>query len=96
MALSMPLAHAQDRSAAVAPATAELQYRSTFEGYRGYNEQAVTSWREANDKVGKIGGWRSYAREAGEGGAAAGDVPVQAPAQDHGKRGGQDGQGSKP
>jgi hypothetical protein len=44
-----------------------LTYRSTFEGYRGFAEQPVVSWREANDLVGRIGGWQAYARE-GQGG----------------------------
>jgi len=43
-----------------APAT----YRSAFEGYRGYSDQAVGSWRQTNDTVRQIGGWRAYARES--------------------------------
>lgn len=41
------------------------RYRSTFEGYRPYADEGVTatSWREANDRVGRIGGWRAYAAE---------------------------------
>ena len=42
----------------------ELHYQSTFEGYRRFSDEKVGSWREANDNVGRIGGWREYAKEA--------------------------------
>jgi len=41
-----------------------LNHRSAFAGYRPNVEQPVGAWRELNDKVGRIGGWRSYARES--------------------------------
>lgn len=46
------------------PPTPTLQYRSVLEQYRGFKDQPVTSWAEVNDTVGKIGGWRIYAKEA--------------------------------
>lgn len=42
----------------------ELPYQSAFEGYRRFSDEKVGSWREANDNVGRIGGWREYAKEA--------------------------------
>lgn len=39
-------------------------WRSAFEGYRPFADEPLTSWRESNDNVGRIGGWRAYAREA--------------------------------
>lgn len=50
-----------------------LRYRSALERYQSYKEQPVQSWREVNDNVGRIGGWRVYAKEAAapEGGAGA-------------------------
>lgn len=42
----------------------ELEYVSAFRNYQPYADQAVQPWREANDRVGQIGGWRVYAREA--------------------------------
>jgi hypothetical protein len=39
-------------------------YRSAFDQYRKHTEQKVESWKGANDNVGRIGGWRTYAREA--------------------------------
>lgn len=35
-----------------------------FEHYRPWRDETLQDWREANDQVGKIGGWRSYLREA--------------------------------
>lgn len=71
-----PLAQSQRASipSVAAPASGAAStafgYRSVFDSYRGYSEQPVLSWREANDVVGRIGGWQAYARE-GQGGAAA-------------------------
>ena len=44
--------------------SAPQTYRSVFEDYRPFTEDKVTPWREANDAVRDIGGWRAYAREA--------------------------------
>lgn len=41
----------------------KLAYRSALSEYEPYKEQSVQSWKEANDKVGEIGGWRAYAKE---------------------------------
>ena len=41
-----------------------LTYRSSFSLYRGLGDDKPVSWREANDAVARIGGWRVYAREA--------------------------------
>lgn len=39
-------------------------YRSAFEGYQAFSDEKVVGWKEANDTVGKIGGWREYAKQA--------------------------------
>jgi len=49
-----------DAKASVPP----LSYRSSFSRYRGLSDDKTVSWREANDAVARIGGWRVYAREA--------------------------------
>ena len=36
---------------------------SPWASYRPWRDQAVGDWRQANDLVGRIGGWRTYARE---------------------------------
>ena len=41
----------------------KLQYSSAIGPYQAYADQQVQSWREANDRVGQIGGWRAYAKE---------------------------------
>ncbi len=47
------------------------QYRSAFAGYRRHAEAAPTAWKDANDTVTRIGGWRAYAREAAAPAASA-------------------------
>lgn len=71
LTVALPMAFAQSStgsatpdSKSAAPSSVTLSYRSTFANYRAYNEQPVVSWREANDNVDKIGGWRVYAKEA--------------------------------
>lgn len=72
IAVSTGSAQAQPRSAAqpdpldptasVPPVT----HRSALTGYRRLGDDPPMQWREANDAVGRIGGWRAYAREASE------------------------------
>jgi len=51
-----------------------LSYASPLSGYRAWDDQQVKSWRDANDRVGRIGGWRAYSREA-----QTVNTPVQMP-----------------
>ena len=73
--VATPVALAQQASAPAAPAasapaeSAGPAYRSAFDGYRGFTDQPVESWRKANGEVGQAGGWKAYARE-GQGAAA--------------------------
>jgi hypothetical protein len=63
-----------------------LGYRSSFAGFVGLRSDVPLSWREANDAVARIGGWRTYAREAQQpepapaGAAAPAPAPAPAPA----------------
>lgn len=41
-----------------------LGYASSFAEYRRLSDEKLISWRDANDTVNRIGGWRVYAREA--------------------------------
>ena len=50
----------RDATATVPPVT----YESPFAGYRILSDEKATSWKESNENVGRIGGWRAYAREA--------------------------------
>lgn len=77
---------AQAQQSPVKTQAPHLTYSSAFESYRSFNEEPVRSWREANDNVGRIGGWRVYAREAapqgstGQAGARGTDAPSSQPA----------------
>lgn len=89
-ALSMSVgASAQDRRAPrpdpadPGAATAALEHRSALSAYRrvGGEDPPPMAWRDANDTVARIGGWRAYAREA-QGAAAPASAPaVAAPAR---------------
>ncbi len=43
---------------------AGTDYQSAFRDYQPYSDQKAVPWKEANDTVRQIGGWREYAREA--------------------------------
>jgi len=43
-----------------------FSYSSVFDNYHGYQDQEVASWLEANETVGRIGGWRYYLEEASQ------------------------------
>jgi hypothetical protein len=49
-----------DATAAVPP----VVHRSVFSGYRAQADAPLRDWKAANEEVGRIGGWRAYAREA--------------------------------
>ena len=85
--LVMPL-HAQgaDKTTPAAnsgyPTNAEpvlpLVYRSTFDAYHAQRDVTLLPWREANDRVGAIGGWRFYAREAQQSNGSSTRAPTPA------------------
>ncbi|HVK33399.1 MAG TPA: hypothetical protein VM845_12975 [Burkholderiaceae bacterium] len=59
-----------------AAATPALQHRSALAATRRVSaEAAPLAWREANERVERIGGWRAYAREA-QAPAAAASAPA--------------------
>lgn len=41
-----------------------VSYASPIADYLPFVDEKVSSWKAANDKVGQIGGWRAYAKEA--------------------------------
>lgn len=55
-----------------------LTYRSTLDGYQPFTDEKLAPWKESNDNVGRIGGWRVYAKEASEGAAAPSAAPASA------------------
>ena len=54
-------------------------YVSPLAGYRRLGEDKPVPWKEANETVNRIGGWRAYAREAQQPEAAAPARPASAP-----------------
>lgn len=53
-----------------------LVYTSSFTAYRRLGEDKPLSWREANDTVTRIGGWRVYTREAQQAEPVAAPTPA--------------------
>lgn len=41
-----------------------VQFNSALRSYRGFADEPVGPWREANDTVRRIGGWQAYGRES--------------------------------
>lgn len=80
-------AHAQVRPDPASPdaKVPSAIYRSPFTGYRVLGEEPVRDWRASNDEVGRIGGWREYAREAQA--TEGSPAPAAAPKVDHGAHG---------
>lgn len=64
-AQTAPTAPAPTQKAPVTQATAPA-FQSAFEGYKPYTDEKILNWKEANDVVGRIGGWRAYAKEAAQ------------------------------
>jgi hypothetical protein len=44
--------------------TAEKSAPTPFANYQGWRDEPLQDWREVNDRVGEIGGWRTYLRES--------------------------------
>lgn len=60
---SPPAARAATGSMA-SPTDSSLAFESTLSRYKPMTDQKLGSWREANDTVTRIGGWRSYLKES--------------------------------
>jgi len=64
----LPVAHAADTRAADEPARSSAP-ASPFDRYQAWRDEPLRDWREANDRVGDVGGWRVYLRESQEDGS---------------------------
>ena len=81
--ISISFAQAQPRAADPLNAQASVPpsvHESAFAQYWRLSEVPVGSWRDANDTVSRIGGWRAYAREARQPGSSASTPPPAAAA----------------
>lgn len=54
------------RAADAQAADRPIPFNSTLRSYRGFADEPVAPWREANDTVLRIGGWQAYGRESRE------------------------------
>jgi hypothetical protein len=54
-------------------------YTSALSTYRRLGEDKTLPWKEANETVNRIGGWRAYARKAQQPDAAVPARPASAP-----------------
>ena len=63
--LGAPTAHAAEAEPPE-PAAA-----TPFKQYQGWRDEPLQDWRQANERVGEIGGWRTYLREAQQDGDSA-------------------------
>ena len=55
------------QNAPAAPTAIVLSHDSVLSRYKRFEDPAVLPWREANDTVGRIGGWKAYAQEKAAG-----------------------------
>lgn len=87
--LAASLGNSQVSAQTSADPPVALPYSSALEGYQPYTDEKIVNWKEANDNTGRIGGWRAYAKEAGEAqtpeGAARPDLDA-APTQQRGEK----------
>lgn len=73
-----PLGHAAHTSSSpIDPAA--LKFRSVFERYQSFRDEKVGSWRDANDTVTRVGGWRAYLKEAQRPDASGNATPEAEP-----------------
>ncbi|MDP3762269.1 MAG: hypothetical protein Q8R01_17325 [Ramlibacter sp.] len=80
--LGAAVAAAAQAQAPASPPTAPAAWRSAFDGYQPFSEEKTVPWRQANDTVQGVGGWRAYAREAAQPASAA--APMTSASGPHG------------
>ncbi len=86
--LWLPVAGAQSPAVAglevleAATSVPTLDYRSPFAATDPADATQRLDWRDANDAVARIGGWRAYAREAQRASAVPAAAPPSPPTSD--------------
>lgn len=61
--LAAPVAHAAEAMSMDAAATPS----TPFSKYQNWRDEPLQDWKKANERVGEIGGWLIYLREAQQG-----------------------------
>ena len=79
--LAAPMANAAETMAM--PMETGMAASPPLGTYQNWRDEPMQDWREANARVGEIGGWRTYLREA----QPAGNGAVQEPQGRHGHHG---------
>lgn len=64
--------------AAEPAAQANVSQSGPLTGYRSFKDEPVAPWRTVNDNVGRIGGWKVYAKERSDA-TAPPSAPAAAP-----------------
>jgi len=59
---------------AAEPQAAEPEASAPFKRYQGWRDEPLQDWRQANERVGEVGGWRTYLRESQPAGDATGQA----------------------
>lgn len=79
----IPVAQGQARPTPDSPAgqvdAPAVPYESAFKGYRKLEDQPVASWRDANDLVHRLGGWKAFAGGKVPGDPESPSKPAQSP-----------------
>jgi hypothetical protein len=59
-------AQAQVQAQAQAPDTSAStpEFQSAMQDYKPFTDEKIVPWKQSNDTVREVGGWRAYAREA--------------------------------
>ena len=78
MRASAPKPEAPDSAQKAPPLKPQIVYSSIFDSYVPFDYVPDISWREANDKVGEIGGWRAYLKMVQD----AADAEAEQPQED--------------
>jgi hypothetical protein len=64
VAIGLSLAATQTVALETVPSsTVKLEFQSVYAKYQKFEAQDVSNWRNTNDVVEQIGGWRAYAKE---------------------------------
>jgi hypothetical protein len=56
-----------------------LQFDSVFDRYQSFKNEKVGSWRDANDTVNRVGGWREYLKQSQQPDPPETTTPKQSP-----------------
>lgn len=64
--LSGQVAQAQTPPSSATEQAISLPYQSQLEKYQRYTESKIETWRQSNQTVEQIGGWKAYAHEHGD------------------------------